>query len=74
MYANEDLRREGFDPCVMSRRDFVEMFCRTHRVTVQTQLGDARYPHPTSRPCEPSDEVTRIEFEYVDAVAQEGAA
>lgn len=74
MYANADLRREGFDPSMMSRREFVEMFCRTHRIPTNDGSHAIGGGRSRSRPCEPSDEVTRIEFEYVGEVAQQGAA
>lgn len=63
-YDAMELSREGFP--TMSSDEFVEMFCRSHRVTAQTQLGDPRYPHQTSRPCCSDDYVTRISFEYVN--------
>lgn len=59
-YGMSDLAREGFEG-QLSLMEFVRMFCATHRVRDEAVLGRVAY-----RALRPSDEVTRIEFEYVD--------
>jgi hypothetical protein len=54
-----DLAREGFPE--MGRQEFIDMFCASHRVGVGGYWGNQR-----TRQCGERDEVTRIEFEYVD--------
>jgi hypothetical protein len=61
LYGHEEMTREGFQS--MDPKDFIEMFCRSHRVFAGGQGGTERLLY---RDCRPEDEVTRIEFSYVD--------
>jgi len=60
--------REGFGRKDNAGQDFVDFFCRTHRLESPSPPSlDGNAPMRwRSRPCTPDDEVTRIEFEYVD--------
>lgn len=58
-----DVIREGFPN--LTAAEFVDFFCRNNRIQFWPELGERGYPHRRSRPCQPSDEVTRIEFEDV---------
>ena len=53
--------REGFPN--MTAGEFIAMFCRSHRVKVRS-CGSCTAGF--TRPCEPTDVVTRIQFEYVE--------
>lgn len=62
-YGVEECRLEGFPQ--MTPADFVAMFCATHKVPDKRAWGlpmKKRQPFPML----PCDEVTRIEFSYVD--------
>lgn len=66
-YGVPEVRREGFGdhPDLRWPSQFVQFFCDSHRVT--KPIPQSGVGHTTSRPCEPRDEITRIEFEYVEA-------
>lgn len=65
----DDVAREGFQESTPA--GFVAMFCATHRVVDALEFGTGKLLY---RKCEPADEVTRIEFEYVDELAERRAA
>jgi hypothetical protein len=56
-----DVVAEGFPE--MSPLDFVVMFCASHRLKEWQGWPELR---DSTRQCVPTDQVTRIEFEYVD--------
>jgi hypothetical protein len=63
IYGEQECRAEGFPK--MSPMEFVSMFCATHKVPDTRAWGlprAKRQPFPML----PCDEVTRIEFSYVD--------
>jgi len=70
-YGVDEVRREGFADREgpWSPAEFVTFFCRTHRLPTLYATRPERISRvclQRSRPCAPGDEVTRIEFEYVD--------
>jgi hypothetical protein len=60
MMDQADCAREGFPE--MTVAGFMSMFCASHRVVEWDGWPSLRN---RSRSCEPRDEVTRIEFEYL---------
>lgn len=62
----DDVAREGFPG--WTPEQFVEMFCASHSIPDRRQ-GPPRNRYRPPFPCLPCDEVTRIEFEYVDSDA-----
>lgn len=56
-----DVVREGFPS--MTVAEFIEMFGRSHRIR---EITAGRKHLRMTRPCGPDDEVTRIEFAYVE--------
>jgi hypothetical protein len=64
-YGPRECVAEGFPDA--SPGGFIYMFCSSHRVPNKQHLDASGRVH--YRPCEASDEVTRIEFEYVDEAA-----
>lgn len=66
-YGNEEVVREGFPDATPA--GFIYMFVCSHRVPdYADSMGRIHY-----RRCEASDEVTRVEFEYVDEAPSEQA-
>jgi hypothetical protein len=63
-YGDIEVAREGFPE--MTPAQFVEMFCATHRVPDNRAWGLLPKSRRQSFPMLPCDEVTRIEFSYVD--------
>lgn len=70
-YGASECVLEGFPK--LTPAGFVQMFCATHRVkerhpgAIETRRGNV-LPATilTTRPCTPDDEITRIEFVYVE--------
>lgn len=65
LYGQQECYAEGFPR--FTPKDFVKMFCETHKVPDKRAWGlpvRKRTPFPMM----PCDEVTRIEFEYVDPI------
>jgi hypothetical protein len=65
-YGREECIKEGFPE--LTPEQFVAMFCASHRIVSERPWSAWR--RTSSRQCEPTDPVTRIEFEYVDEVPQ----
>jgi hypothetical protein len=69
IYGQQECVAEGFPN--MSPMEFVAMFCATHKIPDTRAWGlprNRRQPFPML----PCDEVTRIEFSYVESAAPEG--
>jgi hypothetical protein len=62
-YGVDEVRAEGFQE--MTPAQFVEMFCATHKVPDNRAWGLPKRKRQAF-PMLPCDEVTRIEFSYVD--------
>lgn len=69
-YGQDECRAEGFPN--LSPVEFVAMFCATHRVPDNRAWGLLPKRRRQSFPMLPCDEVTRIEFEYVEQAAAPG--
>ena len=68
-YGREECVKEGFPD--MTPAEFVAMFCASHRLPA---LYEGHTMVTRARPCTPDDEVTRIEFEYVEAGSGHGSS
>jgi hypothetical protein len=64
-YGAEECRKEGFPE--MTPEAFVAFFCAGHRIK---EIGEWPEHRVTTRRCTPDDDVTRIEYEYVDPSAE----
>jgi hypothetical protein len=70
IYGQQECISEGFPN--LSPMEFVAMFCASHKIPDNRPWGLPKRRRQAF-PMLPCDEVTRIEFEYVDAGGNQGA-
>lgn len=63
IYGQNECRAEGFPN--LSPMEFVAMFCASHRL-VEREADPVRWLGAVTRPCRSTDEVTRIQFSYIE--------
>lgn len=68
-YGVVECQKEGFPN--LTPAQFVAMFCATHKVPDKRAFGLMPMKRRQPLPMLPCDEVTRIEFSYVDALKSE---